>query len=179
MSSLQGFKFNTESNHNKLVYPNRLDQTFNANSPNETWVSDITYIWTNKGWIYLAGVKDLYIKELFDYTINKSMAADLVCRALNMVIKNKRPSQALIVHCDRGNQYCSYEHHKIIKQHKLKGPIFRCGNYFDNALIEGFSGEDHCSARKNEWCIIRIIKQDSKLSMTSLNILSLSIMRSD
>lgn len=134
------FKVTTNSNHNKLVYPNRLDQTFNANRPNETWVSEITYIWTNKGWIYLAGVKDLYIKELFDYAINKSMAADLVCRALYMVIKNKRPSQALIEHSDRGNQYCSHAYHKIIKQHKLKGSMSRRGNCFDNAPIESFWG---------------------------------------
>ena len=65
--------------------------------------------------MYLAGVKDLYTKELVGYAINKRMPADLVCRALNMAIKNKGPSQGLIVHSDRGSQYCSHAYHKITK----------------------------------------------------------------
>ncbi|ABE74708.1 putative transposase IS30 family [Psychrobacter cryohalolentis K5] len=78
------------------------------------------------------------------------MTADLVCRALNMAIKNKRTSQALIVPSDRGSQYCSYEYHKIIKKHRFKGSMSRRGNCFDNAPIESISGEEHCSARKSE-----------------------------
>ena len=110
------FKMTTDSNHSKLVYPNVLDQQFDARRPNESWVSDITYIWTNEGWLYLASVKDLYTKELVGYAINKRMTADLVCSALNMAIKNKRPSQRVIVHSDRGSQYCSHVYHKIINQ---------------------------------------------------------------
>jgi transposase InsO family protein len=67
-----------------------------------------------KGWLYLAGAKDLYTKELVGYEINKRMTVDLVCKALNMAIKNKRPSQRLIVHFDRGRQYCSHSYYKII-----------------------------------------------------------------
>ena len=132
------FKVTTNSNHNKFIYPNLLDQKFDTSRPNEAWVSDITYVWTNEGWLYLAGVKDLYTKELVGYAINKRMTADLVCRALNMAIKNKRPNQQLIVHSDRGSQYCSHAYHKIIKQHKLKGSMSRRGNCFDNAPIESF-----------------------------------------
>ncbi|WP_201582064.1 IS3 family transposase [Psychrobacter glacincola] len=134
------FKITTDSNHNKLVYPNVLDQKFHASRPNQAWVSDITYIWTNEGWLYLAGVKDLYTKELVGYAINKRMTADLVCRALNMAIKNKRPSQGLIVHSDRGSQYCSHAYHKIINQHHFKGSMSGKGNCFDNAPIESFWG---------------------------------------
>ena len=134
------FKVTTNSNHNKLVYPNVLDQKFDANHPNEAWVSDITYIWTMEGWLYLAGVKDLYTKELVGYAINKRMTADLVCRALNMAIKNKRPSQGLIVHSDRGSQYCSHAYHKIIEQHQFIGSMSGKGNCFDNAPIESFWG---------------------------------------
>ena len=101
---------------------------------------DITYIWTNEGWLYLAGVKDLYTKELVGYAINKRMTADLVCRALNMAIKNKRPSKELIVHSDRGSQYCSHAYHKIIKQHQFTGSMSGRGNCFDNAPIESFWG---------------------------------------
>ena len=134
------FKVTTNSNHNKLIYPNRLEQKFNANRPNEAWVSDITYIWTDEGWLYLAGVKDLYTKELVGYAINKRMTADLVCRALNIAIKNKRPTKGLIVHSDRGSQYCSHAYHKIIKQHQFTGSMSGKGNCFDNAPIESFWG---------------------------------------
>jgi transposase InsO family protein len=144
------FKVTTNSDHNKLVYPNVFDQKFDASRPNESLVSDITYIWTAEGWLYLAGVKDLYTKELVGYAISKRMTADLVCKALNMAIKNKGPSQGLILHCDRGSQYCSYAYHKIIKRHHFKGSMSGKGNCFDNAPIENFSGEEHCSARKNE-----------------------------
>ena len=134
------FKVTTNSNHNKLIYSNLLDQKFDANRPNESWVSDITYIWTNEDWLYLADVKDLYTEELIGYAINKRMIADLVCRALKMAINNKRPSSNLIVHSDRGSQYCSYDYHKIIKQYKFKGSMSRRGNCFDNAPIENFWG---------------------------------------
>ena len=134
------FKVTTNSNHNKLIYPNLLDQKFDTSRPNESWASDITYIWTNEGWLYSAGVKEIYTKELVGYAINKRMTTDLVCHALNMAIKNKRPNQQLIVHSDRGSQYCSHAYYKIIKQHKLKGSMSRRGNCFDNAPIESFWG---------------------------------------
>jgi transposase InsO family protein len=134
------FKVTTGSNHNKLVYPNVLDQEFDASRPNQAWASDITYIWTLEGWLYLAGVKDLYTKELVGYAINKRMTADLVCKALNMAIKNKQPSKGLVVHSDRGSQYCSHAYHKIIKQHQFTGSMSGKGNCFDNAPIESFWG---------------------------------------
>ena len=134
------FKVTTDSNHNKLVYPNVLDQQFDAKRPNESWVSDITYIWTHEGWLYLAGVKDLYTKELVGYATSERMTADLVCSALNMAIKNKRPSKGLIVHSDRGSQYCSHAYHKIIKQQQFTGSMSGKGNCYDNAPIESFWG---------------------------------------
>tara|TARA_R100000935_G_scaffold22506_1_gene41422 strand:- start:127 stop:753 length:627 start_codon:yes stop_codon:yes gene_type:complete len=134
------FKVTTDSNHNKMVYPNVLDQKFDAKRPNESWVSDITYIWTSEGWLYLAGVKDLYINELVGYAINKRMTADLVCKALDMAINNKHPSQGLIVHSDRGSQYSRHAYHKIIKQHLFTGSMSVKGNCFDNAPIESFWG---------------------------------------
>ncbi|MBP0556418.1 IS3 family transposase, partial [Mycobacterium tuberculosis] len=80
--------------------PNVVEQQFEAKRPNEALVSDITDIWTDEGCLHLPGVKDLYTKELVGYAINKRMIADLVCRALNMAIMNKRPSNELIVHSD-------------------------------------------------------------------------------
>ncbi|MGP5495623.1 IS3 family transposase [Psychrobacter celer] len=154
------FKVTTDSNHNKLVYPNVLDQQFDAKRPNESWVSDITYLWTNEGWLYLAGVKDLYTKELVGYAINKRMTADLVCKALNMAIKNKRPNKGLIVHSDRGSQYCSHAYHNIIKQHQFIGSMSAKGNCFDNAPIESFWG-----ILKNEL----VYHKDYKTRFTAIN----------
>ena len=134
------FKVTTDSDHNKRIYPNLLKQQFGVNHPNWAWVSDITYIWTDEGWLYLAGVKDLYTKELVGYAIDKRMKADLVCRALNKAIKDKRPSQGLIVHSDRGSQYCSDDYRTIISKHGFKGSMSAKGNCFDNAPIESFWG---------------------------------------
>ncbi|WP_250163181.1 IS3 family transposase [Psychrobacter sp. WY6] len=154
------FKVTTDSNHKKLVYDNVLNQHFDMQRPNQAWVSDITYIWTNEGWLYLAGVKDLYTKELVGYAINKRMTADLVCKALNMAIRNKRPSKGLIVHSDRGSQYCSHAYHKIIKQHQFTGSMSAKGNCFDNAPIESFWG-----TLKNEL----VYHQDYKTRFAAIN----------
>ena len=159
------FKVTTDSDHNKLVYPNVLDQKFEASRPNQSWVSDITYIWTSEGWLYLAGVKDLYTKELVGYAINKRMTADLVCRALNMAIKNKRPSKGLIVHSDRGSQYCSHAYHEIIKQQQFTGSMSGKGNCYDNAPIVSFWG-----VLKNEL----VYHQDYKTRFAAISLAILS-----
>ncbi|SUD89743.1 Integrase core domain [Psychrobacter phenylpyruvicus] len=134
------FKVTTDSDHNKRGYPNLLKQQFGVNRPNCVWVSDITYVWTDEGWLYAAGVKDLYTKELVGYAMGKRMTADLVCKALNKAIKDKRPSQELIVHSDIGGQYCSNKYRKIISRHGFKGSMSAKGNCFDNAPIENFWG---------------------------------------
>ena len=113
-------------------------------------VSDITYIWTNEGWVYLAAVKDLYSKEIVGHALNKRMTSDLVCQALNNAIKYKRPANGLIIHSDRGSQYCSHQYRQIIDKHGFCGSMSRRGNCYDNAPIESFLGEKHCFARKNE-----------------------------
>ena len=166
------FKVTTDSDYNKLVYPNVLDKKFNAKRPNESWVSDITYIWTAEGWLYLAGVKDLYNKELAGYVISKRMTADLVCSALNMTIKNKGPSQGLIVHSDRGSQYCSHNYHKIINQHHFKGSMIGKGNCFDNAPIESF-----WSLLKNELVYHQDYKKGLQQPTRSHNIWSCTIIK--
>ncbi|WP_201595826.1 IS3-like element ISPssp1 family transposase, partial [Psychrobacter sanguinis] len=134
-------KVTTDSNHNKPVYPNLLEQQFDVAAPNIAWVSDITYIWTNEGWVYLAAFKDLYSKEIVGYALNKRMTADLVCEALNNAIKYKRPARGLIVHSDRGSQYCSHQYRQIIDKYGFAGSMSRKGNCYDNAPIESFWGQ--------------------------------------
>ena len=135
------FKVITDSNHNKPVYPNLLEQQFDVTVPNIAWSSDITYIWTNEGWVYLAAVKDLYSKEIVGYVLNKRMTADLVCEALNKAIKYKHPAKGLIIHSDRLSQYCSHQYRQIIEKYGFAGSMSRKGNCYDKAPIESFWGQ--------------------------------------
>ena len=128
------------------MYDNLLEQQFNVTATNTAWVSDITYLWTNEGWVYLAAVKDLYSKEIVGYALNKRMTANLVCEALNNAIKYKRPAKVLIVHslakqCLSGSQYCSHQYRQIIAKHGFLGSMSRKGNCYDDAPIESFWGQ--------------------------------------
>lgn len=134
------FKRTTNSDHNHSVYSNLLEQKFNMSIPNQAWVSDITYIWTSEGWLYLAALKDLYTKQVVGYSLNERMTAQLVCDALNMAIRNQKPSQSLIVHSDRGSQYCSHEYRNILEKHSFQGSMSKKGDCYDNAPIESFWG---------------------------------------
>ncbi|MBK5647353.1 MAG: IS3 family transposase, partial [Acinetobacter sp.] len=122
------------------VYKNLLEQKFNVSTPNHAWVSDITYIWTNEGWLYLAASKDLYTKQVVGYSLNERMTAQLVCDALKMAIRNQKPPQGLIVHSDRGSQYCSHVYRNMIEKYDFQGSMSKRGDCFDNAPIESFWG---------------------------------------
>lgn len=134
------FKRTTNSNHKRPVYDNLLNQQFKMTLPNQAWVSDITYIWTAEGWLYLAALKDLYTKQVVGYSLNKRMTAELVCDALSMAIRNQKPLKGLIVHSDRGSQYCSHDYRKMIHGHSFLGSMSKKGDCFDNAPIESLWG---------------------------------------
>ena len=134
------FKRTTNSDHNRSVYNNLLDQNFAVTAPNVAWVSDITYIWTAEGWLYLAALKDLYSKQVVGYSLSERMTADLVCNALSMAIRNHKPFEGLIVHSDRGSQYCSHEYCNMIKKYGFQGSMSKRGDCYDNAPIESFWG---------------------------------------
>lgn len=120
------------------TYPNWLEQNFTAGKPNQVWVSDITYIWTDEGWLYLAGVKDLYSKELVGYSLSNKMPASLCINALQMAIARKRPTSELIVHSDQGGQYRSNAYHQLITTYGFRASMSAKGNCYDNAPIESF-----------------------------------------
>ena len=134
------FKATTNSNHRLPVAPNLLGQQFSATRPNEVWVTDITYVATGEGWIYLAGIKDIYTCEIVGYAIDARMTKDLVGRALFQAVTAKRPMQGLIHHSDRGSQYCSYEYQRLVQQFGMKASMSRRGNCYDNAPMESFWG---------------------------------------
>lgn len=128
----------TDSRHGLPFYDNVLDRDFQRSHINQAWCCDITYINTQEGWLYLAGVKDLYSKEIVGYSFGERMTADLVISALRMAINRKQPPQGLIVHSERGSQYCSQAHRELIEKHGFIGSMSRKRECHDNAPIESF-----------------------------------------
>ena len=122
------------------IYNNLLEQNFIMTTPNIAWVSDITYVWTAEGWLYLAALKDLCTKQVVGYSLSERMTAQLVCSALSMAIHNHKPSQGLIVHSDRGSQYCSHDYRNMIEKCGFQGSMSKKGDCYDNAPIESFWG---------------------------------------
>ena len=134
------FKATTNSNHALPVADNVLEQTFAAQGPNEVWHTDITYIPTGEGWLYLAGVKDQFTCEMVGYAMGERMTQGLTLEALSRAISYRRPTVGLIHHSDRGSQYCALDYRKRLEQHGLVASMSRKGNCYDNAPMESFWG---------------------------------------
>ena len=134
------FKVTTDSKHTLPVAENVLNQQFKTTSPNKVWVSDITYIPTEEGWLYLAGHKDIFTGEVVGYAMGNRITEQLVSRSLFRAVAAKRPGNGLIHHSDRGSQYCSYAYSKLLKQFGIKASMSRKGNCHDNAPMESFWG---------------------------------------
>jgi len=130
----------TDSRHTLPVAENLLDQQFETATPNSVWVSDITYIPTDEGWLYLAGHKDLFNGEIVGYAMGERITKNLVSQSLFRAVAAKRPANGLIHHSDRGSQYCSYEYRELLGQFEMKASMSRKGNCYDNAPMESFWG---------------------------------------
>jgi transposase InsO family protein len=134
------FKTTTDSKHTLPVAENVLDQKFEVSEPNSVWVSDITYIPTDEGWLYLAGHKDLFAGEIVGYAMGERLTKNLVSQSLLRAVETKRPAKGLLHHSDRGSQYCAHEYRKILDQFGMKASMSRKGNCYDNAPMESFWG---------------------------------------
>ncbi|QBB79998.1 IS3 family transposase [Shigella flexneri] len=134
------FRATTNPNHNLPVAPNLLNQTFAPTAPNQVWVADLTYVATQEGWLYLAGIKDVYTCEIVGYAMGERMTKELTGKALFMALRSQRPPAGLIHHSDRGSQYCAYDYRVIQEQFGLKTSMSRKGNCYDNAPMESFWG---------------------------------------
>lgn len=134
------FRVTTDSNHSMPLAPNLLDQKFTATAPNQIWVSDITYVPTDEGWLYLAGHKDLFSGGLVGYAMSERMTKNLVTQSLFRGVAEKRPPKGLIHHPDRGSRYRAYEYRKILDQFGMVASMSRRGNCYDNAPMESFWG---------------------------------------
>jgi putative transposase len=134
------FKATTYSNHNLPVAENLLNQQFQVSEPNKVWLSDITYVPTDEGWLYLAGHKDLFTHEIVGYAMGERMTKNLVSQSFFRAVETKRPARGLTHHSDRGSQYCSYEYRHFLEHFAMKTSMSGKGNCFDNAPMESFWG---------------------------------------
>ena len=132
------FKVTTDSNHAQPVAPDLIEQDFTATAPNQKWTSDITYVWTNQGWLYLAVVMDLYSRAIVGWSMNRRMTQQLVGDALTMALFRRHFPKGTIIHSDRGSQYCSKHYQRLIKNNGLRCSMGRRANCYDNAVTESF-----------------------------------------
>ncbi|PYD85932.1 IS3 family transposase [Pseudomonas syringae pv. pisi] len=132
------FVHTTDSKHALPVASNVLARKFNPTAPNLAYASDITFIRTGSGWLYLAVVLDLFSRRVVGWAMAPSMPATLVCDALRMAIQTRRPAAGLIVHSDRGSQYASDQYQALLSQHGFICSMSRKGNCWDNAVAERF-----------------------------------------
>jgi len=144
--TVRKYKATTNSKHNLPVAENLLNQDFTADRPNEKWVSDITYIGTDEGWLYLAGVMDLHGRKLVGWAMDSRMKTELISAALKQAIGRTGASAGLMVHSDRGVQYASRDYQQLLERHGFICSMSRKGNCYDNAPMESFWGK-----LKTEW----------------------------
>ncbi|MDF5612702.1 IS3 family transposase, partial [Vibrio parahaemolyticus] len=121
-----------------VISANKLARDFNPTAPNQSWVTDITYIKTHEGWLYLAVVVDLFSRRVIGWSMKSRITKELVLDALLMAIWRRSPSQMVLVHSDQGSQYTSHDWNKFLKQHGLEASMSRRGNCHDNAVAESF-----------------------------------------
>lgn len=132
------FKATTDSRHGLPVAENLLDRNFTPAAPNQVWTSDITYLWTDEGWLYLAIVLDLFNREVVGWSLKPRMTADIVTDALTMAWFRRRPAPGLIHHSDRGSQYASQAFQAKLAEYGMTCSMSRKGNCWDNAPTESW-----------------------------------------
>ena len=132
------FKKTTDSDHPYATAENILDRDFSSPAPNHRWSTDITYIWTWEGWLYLAVVMDLYSRRIVGWAMRKTLARELVLSALRMALEGRNPEGGLIHHSDRGSQYASDDYQQVLKRCGIQCSMSRRGDCWDNAVVESF-----------------------------------------
>jgi transposase InsO family protein len=128
----------TDSNHKLPIAANLLNQQFHTTAPNKIWMTDITYIWTRQGRLYLACVMDLFTRKIVGWSIKNRMTNELVLQALDRAVVAQKPTPGLLHHTDRGSQYASKEYQDQLKKYGMICSMSRKGNCYDNAVIESF-----------------------------------------
>jgi putative transposase len=132
------FRLTTESRHQLPVAPNVMARRFAVAGPDAAWVTDITYLWTDEGWLYLAVILDLFSRAVVGWALNAQISRHLTVRALTMALGRRCPPRGLLHHSDRGSQYASTDYQRLLKRHGIVGSMSRRGNCWDNAVAESF-----------------------------------------
>ena len=132
------FRITTDSKHDHPVAQNILDRQFSVAAPNRVWVSDITYVWTDGGWLYLAVVIDLFNRMVVGWSMSNRITEGLTMSALQMAIWKRKPGRGLLHHSDRGSQYTSKAYRKMLDNHGMVASMSRKDNCWDNAVAESF-----------------------------------------
>ena len=132
------FVYTTDSNHSLPVYSNLLDEDLEVSAPNQVWVTDMTYVWTFQGWLYLSVVLDLFSRKVVGWAVDDHMRTELPLLALRMAFVSRQPEPGLIHHSDQGSQYCSHAYIKELNEHACQISMSRKGNPYDNAYAESF-----------------------------------------
>ncbi len=153
------FRITTNSKHNHNVSPNLLNRDFSATAPNQKWVSDITYIWTAEGWIYLCVIIDLYSRKVVGWSVSSRIDTNLLLMAFWHAVQLRNPPKGLIFHSDRGSQYCSKRFRNALKSKLMLQSMSRKGDCWDNACAETFF-----KSIKTEWLYDEIFenRQEAK-----------------
>ena len=129
----------TQSDHDQPIAPNRLAERPAPTGPNQTWVTDLTYVWTAEGWLYVAVLLDLWSRRVVGWSTGPSLKSCLVIAALHMALRHRRPAPGLVHHSDRGVQYASGEYRGWLSAAGLEPSMSRAGNPYDNAAMESFN----------------------------------------
>jgi len=132
------FRVTTHSRHHYPVLPNVLNRQFAVSAANRVWVSDITYLWTQEGWLYLAGVLDLYSRQIVGWALGERIDGRLAMTALQQALGRRRPQPGLVHHSDRGVQYAATPYQQLLRDRQVIGSMSRKGNCWDNAVMESF-----------------------------------------
>jgi putative transposase len=136
--SKRRFRTTTDSRHDLPIAPNVLARRFEANAPDTAWVSDITYIWTLEGWMYLVVLLDLFSRRIVGWSMSDRITRQLALDALAMALSRRRPPRGLIHHSDRGSQYASSDYQRALADHGIICSMSRRGDCWDNAVAESF-----------------------------------------
>lgn len=141
LASVRQRRYRIQTTDSKHLYPvaaNVLDRQFQAQRPNQKWAADITYIPTQKGWLYLAAVLDLFSRRIVGWAMSARCDTSLVYHALHMALAQRQPQVGLLHHSDRGNQYAAHDYQALLAQHPITVSMSRKGNCYDNAVMESF-----------------------------------------
>jgi transposase InsO family protein len=132
------FRITTDSKHKFKAYPNLLDRNFYVSAADKAWVSDITYIWTDEGWLFLTSVIDLYSRRVVGWSMSGSLKSRIALNALDMAVKARRPAAGLVHHSDRGVQYDCGDYQKALRADGIRCSMSRKGDCWDNSVAESF-----------------------------------------